>query len=88
MRPRRIFEPWQKDFLAENASKKTIKELSEKLNIPPASINKYCENNGLLTKNAHSKKRKELSQQIVKTERPPSDYNQIPSPFGIATTFR
>lgn len=75
-------------MLTEKASEMTLKQLSKALNIPIGTVNNYCEKNGLLTKNAHSKKRNKVKEIVVNTDRPPTVYSQIPSPYGIATELR
>jgi hypothetical protein len=87
MRPPRIFDQRQKEFLEQNASGMTLKELSLSLNIPISSIQKYCDNNQLLTKNAHTKTKSKVENKKCAIKRAPSIYNQIPSPFGIASSL-
>lgn len=84
MRTPRKYEQWQKDFIAQNASKLTYTQLSEKVKIPVPTLQKYCKENKLVVRYAHNQKENKLNTTVNSFKRPPAVYNQSPSPFGIA----
>ncbi|THU34225.1 hypothetical protein FAM09_24720 [Niastella caeni] len=79
----RKYEQWQKDFIKENAGSMTLKQLSEKLNMPIGTIHAYCKDNNILTRKAH-KRLVEIDKPKQKIVRPPAIYSQSGSPYGIA----
>ena len=82
------------DFINKNHPRFTALEISNLTAIPVRTIRKFCQERGYKTKDApikswkHEKNRNQLShviEPIRKIERAPTEYNNISSPYGIAT---
>lgn len=84
----------QKKFILSNHTELTAYQLAVKTKTSVVEVKEFCKENNIETRKAKSHRSgyyiAKIKKTVVKTKetsfiRPPAEYNNLPSPFGLAT---
>lgn len=89
------YDDAQERFICENSEAFTVRELSDSLGLPVNTIHNIGKKNDLTFKKGSYARISPMMRAVPRPvpvkqslQRPPTEYNQLPSPYGIASKER